>query len=369
MILGRRFSLQKWLRNPNRNWASIAGSKTSYISSICTTAPRSMRAGSTSSMSLVPRRPTAAPWPRRQQRPHRPRQRSPEPGPGEELQPLRGVAGKIAENMTASLSIPLATSQRTIAVKVMDENRRIINQHRTLVGQEQGLLHAPDRLGDREGAGRDPGAQSRLRRKATDSPSAWCAPQVNLGIAVDVAGKDGARSLMVPNIKNAGALNFPQYVDASTIWWPAPARAKLTPADFQGTTISLTNPGTVGTMASHPAPDARTGRHHRHRRHRLSGRVPGRRRGDARHARHQQGDDADLHLRSSRDSGRGIRHVPGQACRRCSTARTVSTRRSSPTCACRTSRCAGRPDRQAAPARRDRRALRRDRQGSGRSSS
>ena len=31
--------------------------------------------------------------------------------------------------------IPLATSQRTIAVKVMDENRRIINQHRTLVGK------------------------------------------------------------------------------------------------------------------------------------------------------------------------------------------------------------------------------------------
>src|SRR5579872_4739579 len=46
-------------------------------------------------------------------------------GPGEVLQPLRGVAGKIAENMAASLAIPLATSQRTIAVKVMDENRRI----------------------------------------------------------------------------------------------------------------------------------------------------------------------------------------------------------------------------------------------------
>jgi len=54
---------------------------------------------------------------------------------GEQLQPLRGVAGKIAENMSASLTIPLATSQRTIAVKVMDENRRIINQHRTLVGK------------------------------------------------------------------------------------------------------------------------------------------------------------------------------------------------------------------------------------------
>jgi pyruvate/2-oxoglutarate dehydrogenase complex dihydrolipoamide acyltransferase (E2) component len=58
-----------------------------------------------------------------------------EPAPGEQLLPLRGAAGRIAENMAASVTIPLATSQRTIAVKVMDENRRIINQHRTLVGR------------------------------------------------------------------------------------------------------------------------------------------------------------------------------------------------------------------------------------------
>src|SRR6266481_2938252 len=59
------------------------------------------------------------------------------PLPEGELQPLRGAAGRIAQNMTASLAIPLATSQRTIAVKVMDENRRIINQHRTLVGKSK----------------------------------------------------------------------------------------------------------------------------------------------------------------------------------------------------------------------------------------
>src|SRR5580693_3004220 len=57
------------------------------------------------------------------------------PAAGEQVEPLRGAAGRIAENMAASLAVPLATSQRTIAVKVMDENRRIINQHRTLVGK------------------------------------------------------------------------------------------------------------------------------------------------------------------------------------------------------------------------------------------
>src|SRR4051794_18280978 len=60
---------------------------------------------------------------------------APAPAPGEELVPLRGAASRIAENMTASLSIPVATSQRTIAVMVIDENRRVINQHRTLHGQ------------------------------------------------------------------------------------------------------------------------------------------------------------------------------------------------------------------------------------------
>src|SRR5438105_5823198 len=58
-----------------------------------------------------------------------------QPAPDQQLQPLRGAAGRIAENMAASVVIPLATSQRTIAVKVMDENRRIINQHRTLIGR------------------------------------------------------------------------------------------------------------------------------------------------------------------------------------------------------------------------------------------
>src|SRR5207248_1433171 len=62
---------------------------------------------------------------------------STEAGPAEQLVPMRGAAARIAENMNASLSLPLATSQRIIPVKVIDENRRIINQHRTLVGKSK----------------------------------------------------------------------------------------------------------------------------------------------------------------------------------------------------------------------------------------
>ncbi len=173
------------------------------------------------------------------------------PLPEGELQPLRGAAGRIAQNMTASLAIPLATSQRTIAVKVMDENRRIINQHRTLVGKSKvsythligwAILRALEEVP----------VMNQSYAEKDGQPVRVVRAQVNLGIAVDVPGKDGTRSLMVPNIKDAGALNFYEYV-AKFDDLVARARAsKLTPADFQATTISLTNPGTVGTMSSNP---------------------------------------------------------------------------------------------------------------------
>ncbi len=167
------------------------------------------------------------------------------------LQPLRGIAAKIAENMNASVTIPLATSQRVIPVKVMDENRRIINQHRTLVGKSKvsythligwAILKA---LEDFPGLNHAYG-------ESNGQPARIVHPQINLGIAVDVAGKDGGRNLLVPNIKNAGAMDFAQYVTTFDDLVDRARKAKLAHADFQDTTISLTNPGTVGTMTSSP---------------------------------------------------------------------------------------------------------------------
>jgi 2-oxoglutarate decarboxylase len=75
---------------------------------------------------------------------------------------------------------------------------------------------------------------------------------VGSSLAVDVAGKNGARSLLVPNIRNAGALDFAGFQTAFVDLVTRARSGKLSPADMQGTTISLTNPGTVGTMASSP---------------------------------------------------------------------------------------------------------------------
>ena len=173
-------------------------------------------------------------------------------GAGEELLVLRGAAARIAENMGASVTVPLATSQRIIPVKVIEENRRLINHHRGLLGRGKlsythligwavvRAARAVPRMNDAFGVN-TAGEPCRIVRKS-----------INFGLAVDVAGKNGARSLVVPNIKGAGSLLFAEFVAGFDDLVARARTNKLTPDDFQGTSISLTNPGTVGTMSSNP---------------------------------------------------------------------------------------------------------------------
>src|SRR5215468_5130855 len=49
---------------------------------------------------------------------------------GEQAEPLRGASLRVAQNMDASLAVPTATSQRLIPVKLLEENRRLINDYR-----------------------------------------------------------------------------------------------------------------------------------------------------------------------------------------------------------------------------------------------
>ena len=172
-------------------------------------------------------------------------------GVDDQLIPLRGPALRIAENMAASLSMPVATSQRSMPVKVIDENRRLINQYRASAGQSKlsythivawSIVRAIEAVPAMNQAYSERGEESfRVARG-----------HVNLGIAVDVAGKDGARSLKVPGIKAAEAMNFAQFIAAYDDLVSRARSNKLAVADFEGITISLTNPGTVGTVGSIP---------------------------------------------------------------------------------------------------------------------
>ena len=76
--------------------------------------------------------------------------------------------------------------------------------------------------------------------------------KINLGIAIDIEKRDGSRNLLVPNIKGTEAMNFSEFFAAYNETVKKARDGKLEIADFQGTTISLTNPGTIGTVASNP---------------------------------------------------------------------------------------------------------------------
>jgi multifunctional 2-oxoglutarate metabolism enzyme len=170
---------------------------------------------------------------------------------GETLMPLRGAAARIAENMNASLSIPLATSQRVMPVKVIDENRRVINEHRALLGKSK-ISYTHIIAWAIVKALRSNPSLNHAYAETKGQAFRVVRDHVNIGIAVDVAAKDGTRSLKVPNIKDAGSMDFAQFIAAFDDIIFRARNNKLAVRDFEGTTISLTNPGTVGTIGSVP---------------------------------------------------------------------------------------------------------------------
>src|SRR5213076_1788282 len=75
---------------------------------------------------------------------------------------------------------------------------------------------------------------------------------VGLGLAVDVEKADGSRTLLVPCIKDADTLDFSAFHAAYEELIRKVRNNKVGPDDFAGTTMTLTNPGTIGTVQSVP---------------------------------------------------------------------------------------------------------------------
>jgi 2-oxoglutarate dehydrogenase E1 component len=163
---------------------------------------------------------------------------------------LRGAPLRLAENMQASLGVPTATSQRQVPLKLLDENRRLMNQYLAQTGNRvsftvliaRAVLAALERFPQlNDSYDEDEGIACRVRNTG-----------VSLGIAVDAMKKDGTRTLLVPNIKNANTLSFPLLMQVYDETVLRAREGRLSVADFQGTTVSITNPGTLGTTASNP---------------------------------------------------------------------------------------------------------------------
>ncbi|MDT0115713.1 multifunctional oxoglutarate decarboxylase/oxoglutarate dehydrogenase thiamine pyrophosphate-binding subunit/dihydrolipoyllysine-residue succinyltransferase subunit [Microbacterium sp. PRF11] len=164
---------------------------------------------------------------------------------------LKGMPKALASNMDDSLTVPTATSVRTIPAKLMIDNRIVINNHMSrtrggkvsfthLIGWAliQALKEFP--------------SQNVYYAEVDGKPSVVAPAHVNLGIAIDMPKPDGSRALLVPSIKRADTLTFGEFLASYEDLVRRARNNKLTPGDFQGTTISLTNPGGIGTVHSVP---------------------------------------------------------------------------------------------------------------------
>src|SRR6185437_5262968 len=180
-----------------------------------------------------------------------PKPAGPPPAEGDEVQVLRGAAAAVVKNMSESLDLPTATSVRAIPAKLMIDNRVVINNQlkRTRGGKisfthilgyalVQALKSFPN--------------MNRHYAEIDGKPHSVTPAHINLGLAIDLQGKDGKRSLVVAGIKRCETMSFGQFVTAYEDIVRRARDGKLTAEDFAGVTISLTNPGTIGTVHSVP---------------------------------------------------------------------------------------------------------------------
>ncbi|GAA1518127.1 2-oxoglutarate dehydrogenase E1 component [Agromyces terreus] len=169
----------------------------------------------------------------------------------DEVVPLKGMPKALAANMDASLTVPTATSVRTVPAKLMIDNRIVINNHlrRTRGGKVsfthligwaliQALKEFP--------------SQNVFYSEVDGKPSLVKPAHIGLGIAIDIPKPDGTRALLVPAIKRAETMTFNEFLNAYEDLVRRARTNKLTADDFSGATISLTNPGGIGTVHSVP---------------------------------------------------------------------------------------------------------------------
>ena len=178
------------------------------------------------------------------------------PAPVDETPPgeaIRGAAARIVANMEASLEVPTATSFRVVPAKLLEVNRRIINGYlgRTRGGKVS-FTHLIGYAVVRAIHDTVPVMNASYVEDAAGKPRVVRHKHVSLGIAVDMEKSDGSRTLLVPVVRDADDLDFRGFWGAYEELIHKVRSGKLSPDDFTGATVSLTNPGTIGTVQSVP---------------------------------------------------------------------------------------------------------------------
>src|SRR5437867_2741354 len=173
------------------------------------------------------------------------------PAPGSKLPiPITGPAARLVANMTDSLTVPTATSFRDINATTLDTRRKALNAQLASSGKKISFTHL---IGYAIvlAAKRFP-VMTHVFQDIDGKPHRVDPGAIGLGLAVDVEKKDGSRALVVPVIKHAEGMDFAAFHAAYEILVEKARTNRLMPDDFAGGTIQLTNPGTLGTVASVP---------------------------------------------------------------------------------------------------------------------
>lgn len=170
---------------------------------------------------------------------------------GPEQVTLRGPAAAVAKNMDASLEMPTATSVRAVPVKLLFDNRIVINNH--LKRARGGKISFTHLIGyAMVQAIKAMPAMNHSFAVKDGKPTLVKPAHVNLGLAIDLVKPNGDRQLVVAAIKKAETLNFFEFWQAYEDIVRRAREGKLTMDDFTGVTVSLTNPGGLGTVHSVP---------------------------------------------------------------------------------------------------------------------
>jgi 2-oxoglutarate dehydrogenase E1 component len=164
--------------------------------------------------------------------------------------PITGPASRLVQNMTESLTVPTATSFREVAVGTLDARRKALNAALAAGGKKISFTHL---IGFAiVQAAREMPVMTHAFAEQEGKPQRVDPGNVGLGLAVDVERKDGTRGLVVPVIKHADALDFAAFHATYETLVEKARSNRLMPDDFAGGTMQLTNPGTIGTVASVP---------------------------------------------------------------------------------------------------------------------
>jgi 2-oxoglutarate decarboxylase len=160
---------------------------------------------------------------------------------------IKGSGAVLARYMDQSRSIPTATSFRTLAVTTLDARRKQLKAAERKVSFTHLIAYAIARVATQEMP-----VMAHHFEERDGKPYRLDDGAVNLGLAVDVAKKDGGRTLMVPVIRDAGRMSFAEFLDAYNALVEKARTNTLSADDLTGGNVTLTNPGGIGTIASVP---------------------------------------------------------------------------------------------------------------------